>query len=113
MRSHVISFRLTLVLLLTRFVLLTACGQNSAPATGAKPTPTVAFDFYGTPIVFPTTAPRRIVSLLPSTSEMLGALHLQGRSSLLIITRATLPNWHLYQRFLMSMASTMLSRSWH
>src|SRR5207244_12483408 len=39
----------------------------------------VAFDFYGTPIIFPTTAPRRIVSLLPSTSEMLGALHLQSR----------------------------------
>src|SRR5437763_3365568 len=79
MRSHVISVRLTLVLRLTCFVLLTVCGQNSAPATGAKPTPTVAFDFYGTPIVLPTSAPRRIVSLLPSTSEMLGALQLQGR----------------------------------
>ncbi len=81
MRSHVISFRLSLVLLLFCFVLLTACGQSSSPTTGAKPTstPTVALDFYGTPIAFPTTAPRRIVSLLPSTSEMLGALHLQGR----------------------------------
>src|SRR5712692_4437949 len=81
MRSHVISFRLSLVLLLTCFVLLTACGQSSSPTTGAKPTPTptVALNVYGTPIVFPTTAPRRIVSLLPSTSEMLGALHLQGR----------------------------------
>lgn len=81
MRSHVISFRLAFVLLLSCFVLLTACGQSSSPATGAKPTstPTVTLDFYGTPIVFPTTAPRRIVSLLPSTSEMLGALHLQGQ----------------------------------
>src|SRR3989442_9653893 len=79
MRSHVISFRLSLVFLLSCFVLLTACGQSSSPTTGAKPTPTVALDFYGTPIVFPTTAPRRIVSLLPSTSEILGALHLQGR----------------------------------
>jgi iron complex transport system substrate-binding protein len=31
------------------------------------------------PIVFPTTAPQRIVSLVPSTSEMLGALHLERR----------------------------------
>ncbi len=81
MRSYVISFRLALVLLLFCFVLLTACEQSSSPAVGAKPTPTptVALDFYGTPIAFPTTAPRRIVSLLPSTSEMLGALHLEGR----------------------------------
>src|SRR5438045_881528 len=81
MRSHVISLRLWLVLLLCCFVLLSACGQNSSPATGAKPTPTptAALDFYGTPIPFPTSAPRRIVSLVPSTSEMLGALQLQGR----------------------------------
>jgi iron complex transport system substrate-binding protein len=81
MRSHVISFRLSLVLLLFGFVLLTACGQSSSPATGAKPTPTptAALDFYGTPIVFPTTAPRRIVSLVPPMSEILGALHLQSR----------------------------------
>jgi iron complex transport system substrate-binding protein len=81
MRSHVISLRLAFVLLLSCFVLLTACGQSSLPTTGAKPTPTptVALDFDGTPIVFPTTAARRIVSLLPSTSEMLGALQLQGR----------------------------------
>ncbi len=81
MRSHVLSFRLFLVLFLSCFVLLTACGQSSSQTTAAKPTatPTIAFDFYGTPIAFPTTAPRRIVSLLPNTSEMLGALHLQGR----------------------------------
>src|SRR5207302_8541651 len=81
MRSHLISLRLWLVLPLCCFVLLSACGQSSSPATGAKPTPTptAALDFYGTPIVLPTSAPRRIVSLLPSTSEMLGALQLQGR----------------------------------
>src|SRR5438874_6475974 len=81
MRCYVISIRLWLVLLLCCFVLLSACGQSSSPTTEAKPTPTrtVALDFYGTPIVFPTTAPRRIVSLLPSTSEILGALHLQDR----------------------------------
>ena len=81
MRCHVISIRLWLVLLLCCFVLLSACGQSSSPATGARPTPTptTALDFYGTPIVFPTSAPQRIVSLLPSTSEILGALQLQGR----------------------------------
>ncbi|TMD66748.1 MAG: ABC transporter substrate-binding protein [Chloroflexi bacterium] len=81
MRSYVISFRLSVVLLLSCFVLLTACGQSSSPATEAKPspTPTAALDFYGTPMAFPKTPPQRIVSLLPSTSEMLGALHLQGR----------------------------------
>jgi iron complex transport system substrate-binding protein len=79
MRSYVISFRLSLGLFLSCFVLLTACGQSLSPTTGAKPTPTVALDFYGTPIVFPTTAPQRIVSLLPSTSEILGALQLQSR----------------------------------
>jgi len=81
MRCNVISIRLWLVLPLCCFVLLSACGQSSSPATGARPTPTptTALDFYGTPIVFPTSAPQRIVSLLPSTSEILGALQLQGR----------------------------------
>jgi iron complex transport system substrate-binding protein len=81
MHSYVISFRFSLVLLLSCFVLLTACGQSSSPTTGAKPTltPTVALEVYGTPIAFPNTAPQRIVSLLPGTSAMLEALHLQGR----------------------------------
>ena len=81
MRSYVIPFRLSFVLLLTCFILLTACGQGSSTTTGVKSTftPPAALDFYGTPIVFPTSAPRRIVSLLPNTSEMLGALHLQGQ----------------------------------
>jgi iron complex transport system substrate-binding protein len=79
MRSYVISFRLSLILFLSCLVLLTACGQSSSSATGVKPTPTVALDFYGTPIAYPTTAPRRIISLLPNTSEILGALHLQSR----------------------------------
>src|SRR5205807_4043224 len=75
------SFRLSLMLLLSLFVLLSACGQSTSTTTGSlpTPTPTTALDFYRTPVVFPTTAPRRIVSLLPNTSEMLGALHLQGR----------------------------------
>ncbi len=81
MFSRVISFRFSFVLLLSFFVLLTACGQTSSPTTGtnASPTPTVALDVYGTPIVFPKTAPQRIVSLVPSTSEILGALRLQSR----------------------------------
>ena len=81
MFSRVISFRISLLLLLSCFVLLTACGQNSSPAAGPQlvATPTVARDAYGTPIVFPATPPQRIISLLPNTSEILGALQLQGR----------------------------------
>jgi iron complex transport system substrate-binding protein len=81
MFSRVISLRFSLVLLLSLFVVLTACTQASSTTSGAAPTatPTVALDVYGTPIVFPKTPPQRIVSLLPSTSEILGALHLQSR----------------------------------
>ncbi len=81
MFSRVISFRLSLVLLLSLFVLLAACGQSSSTTTSSQPspTPTVALDDFGTPISFPSTAPQRIISLLPSTSEILGALHLQSR----------------------------------
>ncbi len=81
MLSRVTSFRHSLVLLLSFFVLLAACGQSSSPRIGSQPapTPTAARDVYGTPVVFPTAAPQRIVSLLPSTSEILGALHLEGR----------------------------------
>ena len=74
MFSRFLSFRLSLMLLLSLFVLLSACGQSTSTTTGSlpTPTPTTALDFYRTPVVFPTTAPRRIVSLLPNTSEMLG-----------------------------------------
>ena len=79
MFSRLLTFRLSLMLLLSLCVLFTACGQGTSTTTGSqpKPTPMVAFDYYGTPVVSPTTAPQRIVSLVPSTSEILGALHLQ------------------------------------
>jgi iron complex transport system substrate-binding protein len=82
MRSHVISSRLCVVLLLSLVVSLAACGQsgNSASSTPTQtPIPTVTLDAYGKPITFPTTAPQHIVSLTPNISEMLGALHLEGR----------------------------------
>ncbi len=81
MVSRLLSFRLSLMLFLSLCILLTACGQDISTTTSSqpKPTPTVAFDYYGTPVAFPTTAPQRIVSLVPSTSEILGALPLQGR----------------------------------
>src|SRR5437588_2963846 len=81
MFSRLRSLRLTLMLLLSPSVPLSACSQSTSTTTGSlpTPTPTTALDFYRTPVVFPTTAPRRIVSLLPNTSEMLGALHLQDR----------------------------------
>ncbi len=82
MRSHVISSRLFVVLLLSLVVLLAACGQGGS-STGSTPTqtptPTVTLDAYGKPITFPSTAPQHIVSLTPNISEMLGALHLEGR----------------------------------
>ncbi|MEO9030191.1 MAG: ABC transporter substrate-binding protein, partial [Ktedonobacteraceae bacterium] len=61
--------------------LLTACGQGVASTSGtqATGTPTVVNDVYGMPIVFPATAPQRIIALTPSISEMLGALNLDSR----------------------------------
>src|SRR5262249_35065315 len=41
--------------------------------------PTPALDAYGKSITFPQTAPQRIVSLLPSTSDILASLQLQNR----------------------------------
>ena len=70
--------RWSLLLSLVLLSVLAACGQ-SATATQPAVTPTVARDAYGTPIVFPTTAPQRIISLSPSMSEILGALHLESR----------------------------------
>ena len=80
MRSRVISSRFCLSLLLFLLILLTACGgsdQRSNPTPSQ--TPTVTLDAYGTPIAFPATAPRRIVSLVPNISEILGFLGLAGQ----------------------------------
>ena len=79
----IFSQRRFLVLFVSLLILLAACGQSTSPGTGtsASPaaTPTAVRDVFGTPIVFPKTPPQRIVSLLPSTSEILGALHLEQR----------------------------------
>ena len=84
MRFRVISTRFftpLVVLLLLFLTLLAACGQSPASSNaGTTPTPTpVALDAYGTPIVFPTTAPQRIVSLVPTTSEILASLSLDSK----------------------------------
>ncbi|GHO84012.1 ABC transporter substrate-binding protein [Dictyobacter formicarum] len=84
MRTHVISLRLLSVFLLSFMLTLAACGQSSnsqgsGSTPAAQPTPTPALDAYGTPIAIPKTAPQRIVSLAPSISEILGALHLEKR----------------------------------
>ena len=84
MRSRVISSRFFLLLVFFFLVMLTACGQSgNSQSTTTSPTqtstPVVTQDAYGTPIVFPTSAPQRIVSLVPNISEILGALGLQGR----------------------------------
>jgi iron complex transport system substrate-binding protein len=83
METRVTSSHLLLLLLVSLLFWLAACGQTPSPASATTPKPTttstLAVDVYGTPIVFPTAAPQRIVSLVPSTSEMLGALHLERR----------------------------------
>lgn len=52
--------------------------SSNTASTTPMPTP-VALDAYGTPIVYPTTAPQRIVSLVPTTSEMLASLSLDSK----------------------------------
>ncbi len=83
MGTRIIFSHRFLVLFVSLLILQAACGQGTSPGTGtnASPTatPTVALDVFGTPIAFPKTPPQRIVSLLPSTSEILGALHLEQR----------------------------------
>ncbi len=82
MRKHVISSRFSLLLLLSCLILLAACGQNSGSTTAspaATPTPAPTLDAYGTPIAFPKSAPQRIISLVPNTSEIIGALNLDSK----------------------------------
>jgi ABC-type Fe3+-hydroxamate transport system substrate-binding protein len=87
MFSRVISLRHLCISLIYCSVLLmlSACGQSSVPtsstpsSTQPTPAPTAALDEQGTPIVFPTKPPQRIVSLVPSTSEILGALQLSSK----------------------------------
>lgn len=82
-RGFACGFARIVVLLFAATILLAACGQASTPSSSSTvvptPTPTVAHDANGTPIAFPTTAPQRIVSLVPSTSEELAALGLESR----------------------------------
>jgi iron complex transport system substrate-binding protein len=77
---NVISSRLSLLFLLSCILLLAACGQSStSTAPTPTPTPPPAFDVNGTPIVLPKSAPQRIISLVPSISDILGALHLDSK----------------------------------
>lgn len=82
MRIHNASSFL-LVALLTCLLLLAACGTTgtgtSTNSTVVKPTSTPVTDVYGTPITYPKSAPQKIISLVPSMSEILGALNLQDR----------------------------------
>ncbi len=87
MFSRVISLRLLLIAFVCCSLLLalSACGQSSSStaSTGSSaqptPSPTATLDEQGAPIVFPSTPPQRIVSLVPSTSEILGALQLSSK----------------------------------
>jgi iron complex transport system substrate-binding protein len=87
MRSYVISSRFLFSIVALLVLLLAGCGQSSVgtsstPTPGTTPTaalPVLTQDAYGRPIAFPSTAPQRIVSLVPNISEILGALRLEGR----------------------------------
>jgi iron complex transport system substrate-binding protein len=82
MRCHVISSRPWFLVFLLLLLLLAACGQSSTGTTAPVPTSTptpVVVDAYGTPIVYPSTTPQRIISLVPTTSDMLAALNLDSR----------------------------------
>ncbi len=78
MHSRLVPFRVVFSLLLVPLLLLISCGQTPSSA-GPALTPTTAVDTYRTPIAFPTTPPKRIISFAASISEILGALHLEGR----------------------------------
>ncbi|HEY0753419.1 MAG TPA: ABC transporter substrate-binding protein [Ktedonobacteraceae bacterium] len=86
MRSQVISSRhLLLALLAVCALFLTACGGQASTTSNVTPTPTqaalqpVTTDAHNVPLVFPSSAPQRIVSMVPNVSEILGSLPLQGR----------------------------------
>jgi iron complex transport system substrate-binding protein len=83
MRSQVISRRLPALLVLLALLLVACGGQTSsganAPAPARASLQPVTTDANGAPLVFPGSAPQRIISLVPSVSEILGALPLQGR----------------------------------
>src|SRR5260221_9165963 len=79
MGTRIIFSRRLLALLVSLVLLLAARAQGTAATPGTTRTPTPACDVFGTPIVFPRTPPQRIVSLLRSTSEILGALLLEQR----------------------------------
>lgn len=82
MRSNVISTRLFPLFLLSLLLLLAACGQSSPTTAGTPQSPTPAaspaLDAYGTPIAFPSSAPQRIISMVPTISDMLAALRLDS-----------------------------------
>jgi iron complex transport system substrate-binding protein len=54
-----------------------ACGSPSAPSGPEQPL--IAQDADGMPVVIPTVAPQRIISLEPSNSTILAALHVDAR----------------------------------
>jgi len=59
-------------------MLLTACGSTTTSAQ--TPCPTMkAVDAYWKPITFSCTAPKKIITLIPSESEIVAALGLDSK----------------------------------
>jgi iron complex transport system substrate-binding protein len=58
---------------------LSACATSSSASVQTPETPLIQTDLNGTQITIPDQAPERIVSLTPTASEVLAALHLDGK----------------------------------
>lgn len=68
-----------IVLLLAISSLLAACGTSTSANTQPSCPNISANDAYGKPIKFSCTAPKRIVTLIPSESEIVAALGLDSK----------------------------------
>lgn len=68
-----------IVLLLAISSLLAACGTTAANTQSSCPN-IKANDAYGKPIKFSCTAPKRIITLIPSESEIVAALGLDSKA---------------------------------
>jgi iron complex transport system substrate-binding protein len=58
---------------------ISACAASSSTSVQTPEKPLIQTDLNGTQITIPNKAPERIISLTPTASEVLAALHLEGK----------------------------------
>ena len=68
-----------ITLLFALGMLLTACGSTTATTAQTNCPNMKAKDFYGKDITFSCTAPKKIITLIPAESEIVGALGLDAK----------------------------------